>query len=68
MDPTKEGQIKSLEKIAVFNASLTPAEKIAVFNASLTPAEKIVHELAKKMLKTRYNPGQCNLFRKKNKT
>lgn len=53
--PTKEGQIKS--------QSLN--EKISVFNASLTPAEKIVHELAKKMLKTRYNPIQCNLFKKK---
>jgi hypothetical protein len=46
---------------------MTPAEKTAVFEASLTPAEKIVHDLAKKMLKTRYNPVQCNLFRKKGK-
>jgi len=43
---------------------MTPAEKTAAFEASLTPAEKIVHDLAKKMLKTRYNPIQCNLFRK----
>jgi hypothetical protein len=59
MDPTKESQITA------FKASLTPAEKTVVFEASMTPAEKIVHDLAKKMLKTRYNPGQCNLFRKK---
>jgi hypothetical protein len=58
MDPTKESQIKR------FEASMTPAEKTAAFEASMTPAEKIVHDLAKKMLKTRYNPIQCNLFRK----
>ena len=40
-------------------------EKKTAFEASLTPAEKIVHDLAKRMLKTRYNPVQCNLFRKK---
>ena len=40
-------------------------EKTAAFEASLTPAEKTVHELAKKMLKTRYNPVQCNLFKQK---
>jgi hypothetical protein len=51
MDPTKESQIKSLS--------------LSDFESSLTPAEKIVHDLAKRMLKTRYNPVQCNLFRKK---
>ena len=45
--------------------STKDTEKIKSFEASLTPAEKIVHDLAKKMLKTRYNPLQCNLFKKK---
>lgn len=43
----------------------TKESQIKTFEASMTPAEKTVHELAKMMLKTRYNPGQCNLFRKK---
>jgi len=33
------------------------------FKASMTEKEKVVHALAAKMLKTRYNPVQCNLFR-----
>jgi len=45
----------------------TKESQIKRFEASMTPAEKIVHDLAKKMLKTRYNPVQCNLFRKKGK-
>jgi hypothetical protein len=53
MDPVKETEKKA---------------EIKAFETSLSPAEKTVHELAKKMLKTRYNPVQCNLFRKKNKT
>jgi len=36
----------------------TKESQIKRFEASMTPAEKIVHDLAKKMLKTRYSPVQ----------
>jgi len=42
----------------------TDIEKIAAFQARLNEKQRIVHALAAKMLKTRYDPIQCNLCRK----
>ena len=44
----------------------TDEAKIAAFKASLSPKDKIIHDLAAKMLKTRYDPKRTNAFLKFN--
>ena len=38
--------------------------KIAAFIASLSPKDRIIHDLAAKMLKTRYDPKRTNAYLK----
>lgn len=37
-------------------------KEIAAFRAALDPKDRIIHDLAIRMLKTRYDPLRCNAF------
>jgi len=55
--------LDSQERLRLKNEKWIEPPIVPHFNASMTEKEKVVHALAAKMLKTRYNPVQCNLFR-----
>lgn len=40
----------------------TPDAEIAAFQAWLSPKDRLIHELAVKMLKTRYTPQRSNAW------
>jgi hypothetical protein len=46
---------------------LEDAPILAAFTASLSPKDRIIHDLAAKMLKTRYDPKRSNAFLKSQK-
>jgi len=59
----KQELLDSQERLRLRNETWIEPPIVSQFNASMTEKEKIVHALAAKMLETRYNPVQCNLFR-----
>jgi hypothetical protein len=47
---------------ASVDTGMPSSTQIAEFYASLSPKDKLIHDLAAKMLKTRYDPVRSNAY------